>query len=229
VTDTPVLAEQLADVARELADADDVLGTLQRLVELAVDTIDGCEHAGISLVVGDHIETPAQSDPVPAAIDRLQVDAGEGPFSDAIHDHEVFATGDFGREQRWSRFSVEVIERTGVRSMLALRLFIDQDTIGSLNLYATTVDAFDDDAHIVASLFATHAAVALRAAQQQNLLEQATATHDVDVIGQAEGLLMVHGEIGEDAAIGQMRETASREHRGLRQIADGIIEDQRRR
>jgi len=223
VNDEPTLSEQLADVARELAEAGDVHETLQRLVELAVQTIESCEHAGVSLVVGDHVETPAQSDPVPAAIDRIQVGAGEGPYRDAIRDHEVFATGDLAREERWSRFSAEVVEHTGVRSMLAMRLFADQETMGSLNLYATTVDAFDDDAHSVASIFAAHAAVALRAAQQQQRLEEATESHDVDVIGKAKGLLMAHQEIDEDAAVEQMREMAHALDRDLREVADDIV------
>ena len=219
----PTLSEQLADVARELSEADDVHETLQRLVELAVETIEGCEHAGISLVVGDHIETPAQSDPVPAAIDQIQIGFGEGPYRDAIRDHDVFATGDLAREERWSRFSAEVVERTGVRSMLAMRLFAEQDTMGSLNLYATTVEAFDDDAHSVASIFAAHASVALRAAQQQQRLEEATESHDVDVIGKAKGLLMAQQEIDEHAAVEQMRETAHRSNRDLREVADDIV------
>jgi GAF domain-containing protein len=114
----------------------------------------------------------------------MQIDLGEGPYRDAIRDHEVFATGDLSREQRWSRFSTDVVARTGVRSMLAIRLFTDQDTMGSLNLYATTVDAFDDDDRSVASMVAAHAAVALRAARRQQWLEQETESDDVDVIGE---------------------------------------------
>lgn len=224
----PVLAEQLAEVARELADAGDVHAVLQGLVTLAVQTIEVCEHAGISVAVGDHIETPAQSDPVPAAIDRIQVDLGEGPYRDAIRDRTVFATGDLAREQRWSQFAAEVVARTGVHSMLVMPLFIDQETIGSLNLYATTVDAFDDDAHTVASLFATHAAVALGVARQHQVLAQAAATHDADVIGKAEGLLMVHQQTDAATAVEQMRARAQTPGHDLRQVADEIVENDRR-
>ena len=141
----------------------------------------------------------------------------------------MFATGDLARGERWSRFSAEVVERTGVRSMLALRLFADQDTMGSLDLYATTVEAFDDDAHSVASILAAHASVALRAAQQQQQLEEATESHDVDVIGKAKGLLMAQQEINEDAAAEQMRETAHLSNRDLREVADDIVARQQQR
>jgi transcriptional regulator with GAF, ATPase, and Fis domain len=224
VTHQPNLSEQLADMARELAAAGDVHETLQRLVELAVDTIDGCEHAGISLVGADHIETHAQSDPVSTTIDRIQADAGEGPARDAIRDQEVFVTGDLAREERWSRFSAEVVEHTGVRSMLAVRLFTDQDTMGSLNLYANRVNAFDHDASAAASILAAHAAVALRAAQEQQRLEEAIETDDIDVVGTAKGLLMVYLDLDEDAAADQLRETARQQNRQLREVADEIIQ-----
>lgn len=223
----PTLAEQLARVARELADAGDVRETLQRIVDLAVETIEGCEHAGISLVVGDHVETPAQSDPVPGLIDRMQIDLGEGPYRDAIRNHEVFATGDLAREQRWSRFSTEVVARTGVRTMLAIRLFTDQNTLGLLTLYSAAVDAFDEDDRSVASIVAAHAAVALRAAQQQQQLEDEIESGDVEVIGAAKGLLMVRHRIDEHAAAEHMRDTADRLDRDLREVAEEIVDAQR--
>lgn len=223
------LAEQLAGVARELIAAGDVPGTLQRIIDLAVETIEGCDHAGISLVVGDHIETPAQSDEVPARIDRIQLDAGEGPYQDVIREHEVFATGDLAQEQRWRRFASQVVERTGVHSVLALRLFIAEDTLGSLNLYADTVDAFDADDRNVAAIFAAHAAVALSTAQQRQRLHETSQSSDVDVIGKAKGLIMAHQDVDEATALETLRDVANRTNRKLREVADQVVERERER
>ena len=56
---TPVeLAETFADVARVLLGEDDVQATLTKITTLAVETIDGCDHAGISLVQGRKIKYP---------------------------------------------------------------------------------------------------------------------------------------------------------------------------
>lgn len=174
------LALEFAEVARSLVGADDVSETLQRMVDLAADIIPGCDHAGLALSVRGRIETPSQTDPpVPQIIDGIQNETGEGPGVDAIWQHEVFETGDFAKEDRWPRFSPAVVEQTGVRSGLAMRLFTHEHTMGSLNLYGESVDAFDDEARGIASIFAAHAAVALRAAQQQQQLDRAVQTRDV--------------------------------------------------
>lgn len=59
------LAETFADVARALLGQDDVEATLHKITTLAVETIDGCDHAGVSLVQGRKVSTPAASDGVP--------------------------------------------------------------------------------------------------------------------------------------------------------------------
>lgn len=88
------LAGELAAVARELIGAGDVQHALQGMVNLAVGTIEGCDHASISMVVKERIETPAQSDPTPEIIDNIQNDTGEGPCVDATRQDEVFETED---------------------------------------------------------------------------------------------------------------------------------------
>lgn len=92
--------------------------TLQKIVDLAPDTIQGCDHAGVSMVVGKRIETPAASDPVPLAVDRIQYASGEGPCLDAIRHHEIFVTDDLAAESRWPHFSRQTAAETGGRSML---------------------------------------------------------------------------------------------------------------
>ena len=218
------LAQQFADLARELLAAGDVDATLQRMIDLAVETIHGCDHAGISLAVDDHLETAVQSDDVPARIDRIQLDAGEGPHLDVPREEDTVVSDDLAREPRWTPFAAEVVERTGVRSLLALRLFIDETVMGSLNLYADAANAFDDEARGTATIFAAHAAVALRAAQQQQQLFAAFAGDDVDVIGTAKGLIMASDDVDAATALATLRTAATRLHLELREVADRIIE-----
>ena len=82
------LAETFAEIARTLLAESDTQATLARIVSLAVDTIDGCEHAGISMVTGRTVTSPASSDEVPAVVDRIQSETGQGPCLDAIREHE---------------------------------------------------------------------------------------------------------------------------------------------
>jgi GAF domain-containing protein len=225
VDDERELAQELAAVARELVRADDIQDTLHRIVVLSVKTITNCDHAGLSLVVrGGRIETPAQTDPpVPQMIDKIQNDTGEGPCIDAIRHRQVFETGDLSREERWPRFAPAVVEQTDVRSVLAMRLFVtDDNTMGSINLYAEPVDAFDDDDRSVASIFAAHAAVALQAAQRQEQLT--TAIDGRDIIGQAKGIIMARKGVDDATAFAMLRDGSSRMNRKLRAVAQQIID-----
>ena len=222
------LAQDLAAVARALVGAGDVRETLQRIVDFAVDTIPGCDHAGLSLVIKGSIETPAQTDPpVPQMIDRIQNDTGEGPAVDAIRQHQVFETGDLAREQRWPRFAPAVVEQTDVHSVLATRLFVtDDETMGAITLYAETVAAFDDADRSVASIFAAHAAIALRAAQQQQQLTAAIETRDI--IGQAKGIIMARKQVDDATAFALLRDGSSRTNRKLREVAQQVVDHERK-
>jgi putative methionine-R-sulfoxide reductase with GAF domain len=124
VDQTPVeLAETFAEVARALLGEDDVQATLLKITALAVETIDGCDHAGISLVEGRKIGTPAASDDVPVQVDAIQYETDQGPCLDAIREHETFRIDDLAREDRWPNFSQRAAQDTGVASMLSYRLF----------------------------------------------------------------------------------------------------------
>ncbi|MDQ2826581.1 MAG: GAF domain-containing protein, partial [Actinomycetota bacterium] len=129
--------ELFAEMARSLLAEGDVQTTLQKIVDLAVETVDGCDHAGITFLLhGGTFATPAASDAVPAEVDAIQYETGEGPCIDAIREHEVFRTGDLGRETRWPSFAARAQRETGVTSMMGFRLFVAGDTLGALNLFS---------------------------------------------------------------------------------------------
>jgi serine phosphatase RsbU (regulator of sigma subunit) len=157
-------AETIADVARLMQSGGTAQRTLQKMVELAPSMVDGCDHASVSVVEGDHFATPAASDEVPETVDRIQYETGQGPCLDAIRHHEVFVTGDLRAEKRWPAFSARAAAETGVLSMLSFRLFLDSDTLGSLNLYSRQPDAFTESSRATGGVFAAHAAVAFAAA-----------------------------------------------------------------
>ena len=56
---------------------------------------------------------------------------------------------------------------------MSYRLFTTEDTLGALNLYARTVDAFDDDDVYDGYALAAHVAVALAASENVEHLETA--------------------------------------------------------
>ena len=164
------LAEALAKVSRALQSEPTAQETLQKIVELAVATVHGCDHAGITIMNG-RMWTPAATGDVPRRVDQIQYATNEGPCLDAIRQHRMFVTGDLLAERRWPRFSTRTVQETGVRSMLSFRLFLNQDTLGSLNMYSTAQGAFDLDSQSVGEVFASHAAVAFASALDRDRSE----------------------------------------------------------
>ena len=216
------VAEMFGEVARVLAAHDDMQTTLERIVNLAVEHLDSCEYAGVSFVEGNKISSPASSNEVPCILDRIQSETGEGPCIDAIKKQEVFQTGDLAAEGRWPQFSTRAFDQTGVRSILSLRLFVEHDTMGALNLYATEGDAFDEADVALGSVFAVHAAVAMVAARREEGLER--KAEGQEAIGRAKGLIMARSGVTEERAFEMLKAASQRLNIKLRDVAKQVNE-----
>jgi GAF domain-containing protein len=215
------VAELFADVARSLAAPGDLQGKLDMIVNLAVEQLDACEFAGMSLVVGRNIGSPASSNDVPRIVDAIQTEVNEGPCLDAIREHEVFQTGDLPTERRWPKFATRAFQETGVRSILALRLFVEEDTMGALNLYATAPDAFDETDVALASVFAAHAGIAMASGRRAGPRER--RGHSRDLIGRAKGILMAQSKIDDEGAFDLLRRASQRLNIKLVDVAEKVI------
>jgi GAF domain-containing protein len=198
--------------------------TLTKLVEVAVSIIPGCHYAGVTVVRRGRVETPAATGDVPAAVDAIQYETGEGPCLSAIREHAVFRTGDLARDDRWPAFAGPAVARTGVRSMLAFRLFTEEDTLGALNLYSRQRDAFDDEAVPVGTILAAHAALAFaRAREREQISGLQHALTSNRAIGMAIGILMATHRITEAEAFDRLRVASQRSNIRLRDIADEVV------
>jgi GAF domain-containing protein len=215
------LAEKFAEIGRELLATQGVEETVGLIVHLACATVPGCDHAAVSLVLGDEIHTPVLSDEIPALIDRIQYETGEGPCVDAIRTHQVYLTDDLALETRWPHFAVRASQETGVHSMVAFRLFADGDTMGALNLSSESVGAFGPEAEALGLVFAAHAAIALSSAREEEGL--ATALRSRDVIGQAKGILMERRRILPADAFDVLRTASQRRNTPLREVAFDLV------
>lgn len=214
------VAEMFGEVARVLAAHDDMQATLERIVNLAAEHLESCEYAGVSFVEGTEISSPASSNEVPRILDRIQSETGEGPCIDAIKEHEVFQTGDLAAEGRWPQFSKRAFDETGVRSVLSLRLFVEHDTMGALNLYATAPDAFDEADVALGSVFAVHAAVAMASARREEGLERKAEGREA--IGRAKGIIMARSGVTEERAFEMLKAASQRLNVKLRDVAKQV-------
>ena len=216
------LAEMFAEVARSLAAHEGQQATLTKIVNLAVEHLEACDFAGISLIGGRKITSPASSNDLPRIVESIQSEVREGPCLDAIEEHEVFQTGDLAGEERWLKFATRAHEETGVRSILSVRLFVEGDTMGALNLYSTKQDAFDDADVALASVFAAHAAVAMSAARREENLERKADSRDL--IGRAKGILMARSNLDDEQAFQLLRRASQRLNVKLTKVAEQVVD-----
>lgn len=211
------LTRIFSDIARTFLDARTVDETLDRVVHLAVRTVDSCDFAGVSIVQrGGDITTPAASHHHAAECDELQYEFAEGPCVSAIWKQETFESDDLSQERRWPKWAPRAVE-LGAASLVSYRLFVKQDTLGALNLYAGKPRAFDEVDRETGVIFASHAAVALAGARRQAQLDAAI------VVAKATGMLMGRRGITSEQATEVLRRAALRTNSKLSEIAERIV------
>jgi transcriptional regulator with GAF, ATPase, and Fis domain len=221
--------DTLADVARSLFAEPTVALTLQRIVDLAAKSVDGCVGAGLLLVDKHEIVAGAWSNVLARDLETMEYEIGEGPCLDAIWERPTYESSDL-RDQivLWPTFAARAIE-AGIESMLAFRLFVSNETLGALDLYGCRQGAFNEDARAFGSVFAAHAALALAGAQvHENDLAIAEGLRDAlltrDTIGQAKGILMATRRIDADAAFDLLRISSQDLNVKLQMVAERVIQ-----
>ncbi|MFA9446071.1 ANTAR domain-containing protein [Egicoccus sp. AB-alg6-2] len=102
--------------------------------------------------------------------------------------------------------------------MISFRLFLEGDTLGALNFYSATAHAFGARSRLLGQVFASHAAVAMKASIAEVGLHAALESRDV--IGQAKGILMAREALTSQAAFDRLRDVSQRRNVALRELAE---------
>lgn len=215
------LAIELADLAHDLQQRapDEVLGAM---VRAAVEMIPGVEDGSISVVVGrTTVTSQAPTSDLPSKVDAIQMEEREGPCLSAAYEQKTVRIPDMDTEPRWPAFSRRAAAETGVRAMLAFQLFVQDENLGALNLYARRPHVFDDESEHVGLLVAAHAAVAFADTRETNQLNEAIETRDL--IGQAKGILMERHRVTGQQAFFLLSEASSRTNTRLVDVADHLV------
>jgi transcriptional regulator with GAF, ATPase, and Fis domain len=217
------LSERMAEAARELQDhQSDPQATMDAAVKLAALNIEGCDAVGISFVQAKRrIETVASTDDLVVHADRLQYETEEGPCLDAIWEQQTIHSPSLGYDHRWPIWGPRVVEETQAQSVLAFQLFTHEDTLGALNVYSRTRDAFDESAREDGLAIAAHIAIAVAAARRIGQLGTALDTRTV--IGQATGFIMGRFDLDAPTAFNVLARLASQSNTKLRDVADQIV------
>jgi transcriptional regulator with GAF, ATPase, and Fis domain len=213
-------AEEFAELSLALHDVT-VEETVEKVLEFTLKAI-GCEYAGVIFVHGrNNIETAAATDPLVAKLDAMQMEVGEGPDVSVLADRLSVIVSDTHSETRWPSWSARVAD-AGIRSMMSVRMYTDDETMGTLNTYSVKPDAFDIDDQGVAHILARHAAVALGNARKiENLWLAVDARKR---IGQAQGILMERFDLTADQAFAVLLRYSQDNNVKLRVVADRLVD-----
>lgn len=217
----PQFNRQLSDVARAMQAETGMQATLDEAVLSAMQIIDGCDMAGISITHKNGIDTPAGTHETMRRIDELQYALGQGPCLDALHEHHTVSSANLATDQRWPVWGPQMAREIGVASSVSYRLFISENSLGALNLYSRQAGGFDEDDIHNGFALAAHVAVAVAGAEHAEHLERALVNRQT--IGQAEGILMERFSLSADQAFGVLRRISQDRNIRLHLIADQVV------
>ena len=221
-------AAELAKLAGLVLTEPDLDTALIAVTRVAVGVVGPCDGASLTMRSRGVPSAPIASDDWSASLDRLQFVEQEGPCLDCLREGSAMRSRDLGADHRFPSYGPRAAE-LGAASALSLPLAADGRTVGALNLYSRTPDAFDAEVLAVGELLAAHAALAISAAQayysSRDLADQMRQALDSRaVIEQAKGALAAQQQVSTDEAFRLLVELSQRSNRKLREVAQAVVE-----
>jgi hypothetical protein len=219
--DDPAEVLQLAQELSTRLVPGDLDQTLRRITEAAVEVLPDVQYASITVKHADgSIDTWAPTHDMLLGLDAAQYDLQEGPCYDAAVEAAHRVSPDLENDERFPHYAPLAVA-AGIRAQAGLRLFdTPQSAQGALNIYSTTVGAFQDFETLTA-LFAHQAAVAVGYAQEVSDLREAMTTRRV--IGQAVGIVMERYEMTDARAFAFLARLSQERNVKLRLVAQEIV------
>ncbi|GAA3575078.1 hypothetical protein GCM10022197_35190 [Microlunatus spumicola] len=211
-----------ARFARLLHESSTETGRLRRGVELAVRMVPGCDHASVTVLTPHYVETVAASDEVVRRGDAWQYDLSEGPCLDSVRTRATVVSQDLRVDPRWRSWGPRAADGLGVRAMMSVLFDSTRDAVGSLNLYADRVEAWDDERQELARALGDQLAVAV--ADARVLDARTRAVHAQAGLGRAQGIVMERFAMSADQALDHLRRLSEATGMTLVRLAEHVGE-----
>jgi hypothetical protein len=219
--------QRIAQVVQDLygrpdADSDTVIA---ELVEHAAVEIPGAQYAGVTVTRNaKQIDTPAATHKWPVLLDEIQQRHREGPCLTAAWEEKTIHVADLETDERFPLYARDALAQTPIRSVMAFQMWVAGETMGALNVYAESPNAFGPAARDIGLVFAAHSSVAWNAARRDEQFKKALTSRDV--IGQAKGMLMERYGVGAIQAFDVLRRLSQDSNTPLIEIATDLVEKQ---
>jgi GAF domain-containing protein len=223
VDESVTLAQVVSEATLEMHRKRTVEELLEGIVHVALALIPGIDHVGVSLATrGGGLQTSAVTDELVRELDEIQYAVGEGPCLSAIRFDAVVRVNHARQDQRWPSFMPRAA-RLGLRAQVGVRMAADEQVLGGLNLYSTSVDVISDQALDMAEMIATHAAIALGRTRRESQLNQALASRTTTAT--AVGILMERFRLDQRGAFAYLARVSSTSNLKLREIAATLVDE----
>lgn len=215
---------RIAELVQELhsrpdTDSDTVLA---ELVEHAAIEIPGAQYAGVTVTRNArHIDTPAATHKWPILLDEIQQRHREGPCLTAAWEEKTVHVADLTTDSRFPLYRRDALEQTPICSIMAFQLFIADETMGALNVYAEQPHVFDQASKDIGRIFAAHSSVAWNSARRDEQFKRALASRDT--IGQAKGMIMERYGVDAVQAFEVLRKLSQDSNVPLVQVASELV------
>lgn len=219
-------ARRLADAGRNWVSIASATELVREVAEFATRSVDGCAAARVSFVRKDaQTPTVAYTDDGARRAGDLQHRLGEGPANDAIDSSGRVHAPDIERDARWPRWGALTVAGTGYHSVVSVPLYVDDRTLGVLELYGKSVEVFDAQALEETDVLAAQASAHLALTDLVQNLSTALSTRTV--IGQAEGILMERYQLDATRAFGILRRVSQHTNTRLAEVAEELVRTRR--
>jgi len=200
---------------------------LDELVHGTLEQLAAASTVSVTVLRGGRFSTAASTDEQSRRADALQYEVGSGPCVDAILDDTIYVTEDVACDQRWSLWGKRVSTELGLRSVLAYRLSLldDSGAVAALNVYSDRLGAFDDRAVGAGLVLATHGSLLVTAQlardKAANLLKAMESNRE---IGVAMGILMHRHKLDREQAFAVLRVASQDSNRKLAEVASEVAD-----
>ncbi|GAB3192552.1 GAF and ANTAR domain-containing protein [Nesterenkonia suensis] len=212
-----------------LVDSDDLTGFLRDLAQISAQEVGpgGATHCGVLLERHRRNVVVGWSSPEARQLDETQAGFDEGPCLDAQRTASLIRVPDVRYEARWPEY-MGVVRQSGIRSILAVPLTLNDAGLAAMNFYTSEPAGFDDPdiarARHHAHLASRALSVALRitqgaeeAADRRRAMESRTA---IDV---AVGIIMAQNRCSQEEASEILKRASSNRNIKLRQLAEELL------
>jgi GAF domain-containing protein len=165
-------------------------------------------------------------------VDLVQYQTGEGPCLAAMSDSTVVRIDVLERDSRVVRFAPGALDLE-IHSVLSIPLRSRGRSVGALNIYSRTADAFDAGSEEAVRPVAEYAAEAISTsplyAYSLDMVEGLVETMETRaLIAQATGVIMAGEHTTSEEALDRLRDLALYSGASMRTVAERVLEERPR-